>query len=75
MDPLGVFVNKESFLKFAEMLVAVVFGLAYWRFDLQIATMALIVAITVFVLMVKLMGQKLTKMQLISAISEKPTAK
>ncbi len=58
--------NKESFLKFVEMFVAVAFGVAYWRFDLQIATMTLIVAMTVFVILVKAMGQKLTKMQLIS---------
>ncbi len=58
--------NKESFLKFVEMLVALVFGLAYWRFDLHLATIALIVAMTVFVILVKALGQKLTKLQFIS---------
>jgi intracellular septation protein len=58
--------DKVKLLKIAEALTAVAFGLAYWLYDLKIATAVLIVAMTVFVCFVKFMGEKLTKLQLIS---------
>lgn len=58
--------KKESFLKIFETLTVVGFGLAYWKFDLHIATIVLIVLLTLFVGMVKALGQKLSKLQLVS---------
>lgn len=61
--------NKESFLKSLEMLVAIAFGIAYWLYDLHIATIVLIVAMTIFVALVKFLGEKLTRLQLVSWIA------
>ena len=47
-------------------MVAVVFGIAYWLYDLRIATAVLIIGMTVFVCLVKILGEKLTKIQLAS---------
>ncbi len=58
--------TKENFLKTTEMLVALAFGVAYWLFDLHIATIVLIIGMTAFVVLVKSLGLKLTKLQLIS---------
>ena len=58
--------KKESFLKFFETLAVVGFGLAYWKYDLQIATVVLIVLLTLFVGLVKILGQKLSKLQFFS---------
>lgn len=61
--------DKENFLKVAEFGVAIAFGVAYAIYDLHIATLVLIIAMTLFVLMVKALGQKLTKIQLVSWIA------
>jgi intracellular septation protein len=39
---------------------------SYWLYDLHIATLVLIIGMTAFVALVKLLGSKLTKLQLIS---------
>lgn len=59
-------INKQSFLKTVEMLVALVFGLVYWLYDLHIATAALMVSMTVFIILVKVLGEQLSKLQLFS---------
>lgn len=58
--------NKESFLKTLETLAAPAFGIAYWLYDLRVATVVLIVYMTLFVALVKFLGEKLTKIQLVS---------
>ena len=58
--------KKENFLKLAEISVAVAFGIAYALFNLQFATVVLIIGMTAFVALVKILGQKLTKLQLVS---------
>ena len=58
--------QKENFLKVVEMLVLVAFLVAYKLSDLQIATAVLVIASTLFVLLVKFLGEKLTKLQVIT---------
>ena len=58
--------SKEGLLKVLETLVVVAFGVAYWLYDLHIATAVLVVGMTVFVVLVKLLGEQLTKLQLVS---------
>lgn len=58
--------QKENFLKIAELGVAIAFGIAYALFNLHIATIVLIVGMTLFVALVKILGQTLTKLQLAS---------
>lgn len=56
----------QGIIKLLESLSIVAFGLAYWMFDIYIATATLIVAMTIFIITSKLIGQKLTKLQLLS---------
>ncbi len=58
--------NKASISKSLETLTAVGFGIAYWKYDLNVATLTLMVLMTVFVIAVKAMGEKLTKLQFFS---------
>ena len=58
--------NQSKFLQTSEMLVPIAFGIAYFLADFRIATIVLIAAMTVFVGLVKIVGEKLTKIQLAS---------
>ena len=58
--------NKQGFLKTVEMLVALGFGLAYWLYDLHSATAALMVSMTLFIILVKVLGERVSKLQFFS---------
>ena len=55
--------NKTRLVKFLEFSSAIGFGLAYWQFDLQIATITLMVMMTLFVSMAKILKEPLNKLQ------------
>ena len=56
--------TKSKIVKFLEFFSIVGFGLAYWKFDLQIATMTLMVLMTIFIMTAKLTREPLNKLQI-----------
>jgi intracellular septation protein len=58
--------NKTNVLKSLETLSVVGFGIAYWKYDLNTATLTLMALMTLFVVAVKVAGEKLTKLQFFS---------
>lgn len=58
--------NRKSLIKTLEFASVVGFGLAYWLYDLRIATIVLITLMTAFVVVVKVLGEKLSRLQLLS---------
>jgi len=61
--------NQPKSLQQFELFSVVAFGLAYWKFDLQIATMVLAIWLTVMVVFAWTKKLPLTKMQLISWVA------
>jgi intracellular septation protein len=55
--------NRSQFLKLFEFLSLVAFGLAYWLYDLRIATATLMVFSTLFVMVAGMLHEKLTHLQ------------
>ncbi len=58
--------NKTSIVKSLEFSSIIGFGLAYWRYDLIIATTVLMALMTLFVVVAKILDEPLTKAQMIS---------
>ena len=61
--------DRAKFLKILELSSVVCFGLAYWQYDLQIATIVLIAVMTFFVGVALLLRHPLSKMQWISWVA------
>ena len=60
--------NKTAIVKGLETFSIIGFGLAYWRYDLMVATAVLMGLMTLFVVISKALGEPLTKLQLITWI-------
>lgn len=60
---------KKSFVKSLETLSVLAFGLAYWKFDLYVATAVLMATMTLFVVLAKAFREPLTRLQLISWVA------
>ena len=60
--------NKTAIVKGLETVSIIGFGLAYWRYDLMVATAVLMGLMTLFVVISKALGEPLTKLQLITWI-------
>lgn len=58
--------KRQSVIKSLETLSIVAFGLAYFKYDLYVATGVLMATMTLFVATVKFLGESLTKLQLLS---------
>ncbi|MBP6218976.1 MAG: septation protein IspZ [Oligoflexales bacterium] len=58
--------DKVSLIKSLETISLIGFGIAYWKYDLNTATLVLMVLMTLFVVLVKILGEKLSKLQIFS---------
>ena len=58
--------KHQKLLKLLEFLPVLGFALVYWRYSLLEATFALMLLMTLFVVVVKVLGEKLTPLQLAS---------
>ena len=61
--------DKTKFLKLIELSGIVCFGVTYWQTDLRMATLALIISMSIFVGLALLLKQPLSKLQWVSWIS------
>lgn len=59
----------NKFVKALEFISVIGFGLAYWKYDLKVATAVLMVLMTVFVLSAKVFREPLNKLQIGTWIS------
>lgn len=55
--------TKSKVVKFLELVPAVAMGIAYLKYDLYVATLVLMIAMTVFVVSCKLLAEPLSKFQ------------